>query len=458
VSATDNESLAEAFATEGREELLARFRTAYAKAAGTQADYVSFDADTIESLIQRSVAEADGVQWRRALAGVAARGLGIDLGAALIHPAVVRAHQLAGAPSYEQALGELAVPPPPAPVAPAPQPPVAAPPVVAAPVVAPPIVPPPTVAEVAPASPAAQEAVEPEGAGEDAPEPLPGIEPEEFEAEELLAVEEPLAVEEAPVAEASPAVEEAPVAEASPAVEEAPVAEAPLTVVEAPVIEATPAAEDTPAVEATPEDELLPVTGPHAGEQALPAGLDDPTMAYDIPVTTDDPIAAEADAADLDSTEALSHDAEAEFELADPALRRGSAEDESDFTYEHDVVPADGAASRDSNDEINGDDVAEFPAVHLGGVASLPSAEEIALRLSDEGLDLMQDDGTIVGRLGWEDISALEVTVPHGRRRRKGSPRLVVHTAGGSARFEVPDLSGEELQERLQPLMTRYGH
>jgi hypothetical protein len=35
---------------------------------------------------------------------------------------------------------------------------------------------------------------------------------------------------------------------------------------------------------------------------------------------------------------------------------------------------------------------------------------------------------------------------------------LVVHTAGGSARFEVPELSGEELQEQVQPLMERFGH
>ena len=407
MSATDNETLAENFAAEGRAELLKRFRDAYAKAAGAHADYVSFDADKLESMVQRSVSEADGLQWRRALAGVAARELGIELGLALTHPAVVRAHQLAGAPSYEKALGELAVPPPPAPVASVPEP-------------APVVVPAPVVPDAPPAvEPAPVEAALPEVDDVPEVETEPELaEPEPELAEEALAEEEALAVEEPLAVEAPPVVEEIP-----------------------------PAAEEAPAV-----DEAEPVLPVEAVEPPV-AGLDDPTMAYEIPVPTDDPIAAEADA---DEIEELSHDAEAEFEPDDGEFDSelgAEPESDADFTYEHDVLPATAA-----NGAGPGDDIAEFTAVHLGGVASLPSSEHIALRLSGEGLDLMQEDGAIVGRLGWEDISALEVTVPHGRRRRKGSPRLVVHTSGGSARFEVPALSGEELQEQLQPLMARYGH
>ncbi|HET9073164.1 MAG TPA: hypothetical protein VFN48_01165, partial [Solirubrobacteraceae bacterium] len=106
------EATAENLAARGRDELTARFREAYAKALGAHADLVSFDAERVEAMIQRSAAEADGLQWRRALAGVAARELDISLASALTHPAVVRAHQIIGAPSYESALAALAVPVP----------------------------------------------------------------------------------------------------------------------------------------------------------------------------------------------------------------------------------------------------------------------------------------------------------------------------------------------------------
>jgi hypothetical protein len=80
MSSQDTESLAETFAARGREELVSRFRDAYAKAAGTHADFVSLDPERIEAMVQRSASEADGLQWRRALAGVAARELNIELG------------------------------------------------------------------------------------------------------------------------------------------------------------------------------------------------------------------------------------------------------------------------------------------------------------------------------------------------------------------------------------------
>ncbi len=312
MSSTDTETLAEGFAAQAREELVARFREAYANALGTHSDLVSFDGERIEAMVQRSAADADGLQWRRALAAVAAPTLGIELGAALTHPAVVRAHQLAGAPSYESALAALAVHP-------------------AAPV------------EAAP----------------DTAQP----EPDTAEPEELTEAEVEL-------------IEDA--------------AEAELAVV-------MPSA----SVESEPEE---------------PALVDAPTMAY------------------------------AAVDLPEPA-RADEPPSADEFTFEQDAVEL----------PMLEDGIAEFGAVHLGGVASLPSPEEIALRLSEDGLDLLQDDGTIVGRLGWPDIAALEVTVPHGRRRRHSAPRLVVHTAGGSARFEVPGLSGAELQDQVEPLMTRFG-
>ena len=57
--------------------------------------------------MQIAAERADGLQWRRALAGVAAEELGVSVTEALSHPAVARAQTLVGAPSYEQSLAEL---------------------------------------------------------------------------------------------------------------------------------------------------------------------------------------------------------------------------------------------------------------------------------------------------------------------------------------------------------------
>jgi hypothetical protein len=373
VNSVDTETLAEGFAAEGREELIVRFREAYAKALGTHSDLVSFDSERIEAMVQRSAAEADGLQWRRALAGVAARELGIDLGSALTHPAVVRAHQLAGAPSYETALAALALP------APVPEPPSAP---------TPPT--PPAVADTSTTSPMA-------------PDPEP-VDPEPAEIPEL---------------------------------------ELPEPEPELAVVESAPEPEPALPEPAMPEPEPEPTPVPSL------AGIDEPTMAYDT--LGPEPGSVDEDGDGEASDDVLGHRADdfaAEFMAGEPVAATEPAAGADQFIFEADAI--DGAA-REA-------DETEFGAVHLGGVASLPSSEEIALRLSEEGLDLLQDDGTIVGRLGWTDIAALEVTVPHGRRRRRNAPRLVVHTAGGSARFEVPTLSGEELQDRVQPLMARFGH
>ena len=97
-------------------------------------------------------------------------------------------------------------------------------------------------------------------------------------------------------------------------------------------------------------------------------------------------------------------------------------------------------------------------AVHLGGVANLPTRTDgLDLRLSDDGLDILQSDGEIVGRLAWEEIDALEV--PH---RGPAAAPADARAAGrphphGDASFEVPGIASEELRDRVEPLVGRYG-
>jgi len=101
------EHTARRIADRGREALLSRLRPAFQEAAAAHSDVLRLDDEQLEQMVQRAADRADGLQWRRALAGVATEELGIGLGEALGHPAVVRAQAIVGAPSYEASLDAL---------------------------------------------------------------------------------------------------------------------------------------------------------------------------------------------------------------------------------------------------------------------------------------------------------------------------------------------------------------
>jgi hypothetical protein len=101
------EHTAQQIADGGRDALVARLRPAFEQAAATHGEGLDLDDEQLEQMVQRAADQADGVQWRRALAHVATEQLGIGLGEALTHPAVARAQTIVGAPSYEDALDEL---------------------------------------------------------------------------------------------------------------------------------------------------------------------------------------------------------------------------------------------------------------------------------------------------------------------------------------------------------------
>ena len=107
MSSTAQDS-AQRIAERGRETLRARLREAFEEAAAEHADVLELDEGKLERMIERAVERADGLQWRRALASAATQELGIGLGEALAHPAVVDAQRLVGAPSYEEGLAAIA--------------------------------------------------------------------------------------------------------------------------------------------------------------------------------------------------------------------------------------------------------------------------------------------------------------------------------------------------------------
>jgi hypothetical protein len=92
---------AEQIAEQGREELHARLRAAFVHQAKARAGGRRLPKRELDRLVAEAAARAGGVLWRRALAQAATEALGIELAEAISHPAVERAHQIVGAPPYE---------------------------------------------------------------------------------------------------------------------------------------------------------------------------------------------------------------------------------------------------------------------------------------------------------------------------------------------------------------------
>jgi hypothetical protein len=122
-------------------------------------------------------------------------------------------------------------------------------------------------------------------------------------------------------------------------------------------------------------------------------------------------------------------------------------------------VPEPAPYPDDDDYEEYGDEL-RVAAIHLGGVANLPShGEPLDVRISEAGLDILQADEEILGRLQWSDIGRLEAGAPKGRLlgKSKGGSRLVVRTKHGDASFEIPDMDPEDLRAEVAELSARYG-
>ncbi len=110
MSAGDTPELADRLAGHGREILLERLRSAFARQAASEGSAVDLDPVALEQLVQDAAARAGGALWLRSLAQAAVDELGIDLAEAIHHPAVARARELTGAPVYLTAPAPEAVP------------------------------------------------------------------------------------------------------------------------------------------------------------------------------------------------------------------------------------------------------------------------------------------------------------------------------------------------------------
>ena len=97
------------------------------------------------------------------------------------------------------------------------------------------------------------------------------------------------------------------------------------------------------------------------------------------------------------------------------------------------------------------------PVIHRGGIDSIKNGDkDIELRLSGAGLDVLKrSSGAALGRLDWTIITGIEVAQPksgRGRRKRKAQS-LQVHTAAGEATFELVDLTPEQVDAQIGPML-----
>ena len=396
----DLETQANQIAARGREALVERMRTAYSDAAAAHADLISLDDERIEAMAQSAADRADGLQWRRALATVAADELGVSTNEALAHPAVVRAQTLVGAPSYEQSLAEMIARPVPLP-APLPD---------------------------------SGSAVQADGA-----DLVETAQPEADVTEPEIVGDEP----EIGTAGRATTEPELMVEQTEPEPMEAPVGGA-----------AWAQADDQQV-----SDELESVEADEVVLELLPEPepIEYETEAYDVEASFSHDQVPPAPVNPFSSR--TPHEAAAEQELEDepepPLEEQTSAGVAAAMAAVGAEAPAPAATELEDEEQTE----VTVPAIHLGGVANLPTKREgLSVRLSADGLDIMQAPRDIIGRLVWDEIEALEV--PHLRARRRSKQpraRLVVRTPHGDASFEVPDIAADDLRGRVEPLMRLYG-
>jgi hypothetical protein len=405
---TESDETAQRIADKGRDALIARLRPAFEEAAAAHSDVLDLGPEQLDAMVMRAVDRADGLQWRRALASVASEELGISLGEALSHPAVARAQELAGAPSYEESLAELG--PLPGSTAPVSDD---------------------TTREAGGEAPAEQ------GLGESGPDDE--ADSDSGEDEPAAAVLPGMDSNEAPDDVADAGGDD----EAS---------EVPEKLAEAadPVADADAAPRD-----GAPEEDERPATAEWERVAAAGSEIEPPTgpveQADEPPVKA--PVAA-SKAHEVPHDDAA-HEDEEDFHGGPDATARFDVPGSFTEDDEHDAVPAHGDEEFDDEDYHS----LRVAVVHLGGIANLAPAErDIELQMSEDGLDIVRGGREILGRLEWEQVKALEVPAARNRRRmRRGPPtHLVVRTARGDASFEVPEISPPELEQHLAPIVARH--
>jgi hypothetical protein len=160
----------------------------------------------------------------------------------------------------------------------------------------------------------------------------------------------------------------------------------------------------------------------------------------------DDPELAEED----DSEPGLEADA-GPHAYEDEENEEGEDEDEDEDDLEDDLATPPAPESEAETETV------KLNAIHVGGLAGLPQgASDLELHFSATGFGIVRGAQPL-GRIGWSEITAVEIPTPSGRRRRRqrADGTIVIRSGQGSATFEVPGISPEELGEHLGPLLRQ---
>ncbi len=186
------------------------------------------------------------------------------------------------------------------------------------------------------------------------------------------------------------------------------------------------------------------------------ASKDEPEASKDEPEASDDEPEAGEPEADASEDEPETPEEEAETDEPEPSEPRPVAAGSKPVAAHETAPHAAGGGPADGDGEP---EALRLRAVHLGGIANLAPAEgDLELHISKLGLDIVRNpDQVVLGRLTWDEIVALETPEVGGRFRRRHPPdgHLVIRSPQGSASFEIPGVTSEELREHLAPLLAR---
>jgi hypothetical protein len=206
------------------------------------------------------------------------------------------------------------------------------------------------------------------------------------------------------------------------------------------------------------------IVGAPSYEEALSAlGAEPPKRAAEPEAASDEPeqpAAVEHREPDDDEFEHDEDDDDEDEDERDDDEEPGDEDDEDepamDATAQHQPVLASEDTAAEDDKYADG---VRLRAVHLGGIANLAPAEgDLELHISSEGLDIIRGpEHSVLGRLTWDEIVALETPELGGRfrRKRQADAHLVIRSEQGSASFEIPGVTTEELREHLDPLLAQ---
>jgi hypothetical protein len=124
------------------------------------------------------------------------------------------------------------------------------------------------------------------------------------------------------------------------------------------------------------------------------------------------------------------------------------------------VADAEPRAHADAEPATGDDLPVRVAVVHLDGLSELDEDEELELRFTEDGLDVLRaPDEAALAHFAWSEIHGVEVQPGRARmlRRRGSSTRLILSATGRHARFEARGADPEELKQRLAPALTKLG-